>query len=335
MDGHSIATPRVVAELQLLGGMVGPVQFNLGDRVVSPLAVAPWGDDPEAASLPGILQRLRGEWPCVPFGIASDAAMPEGWRPTQAEEPDPNPHGYASNTPWRLEALTGNRAVLAIDYPSSHPIAGLRRTVTASSESARLEFELEITARRDCVLPIGIHPTFVLPGGAGSNRLILDDAAECWTPPAPAEPGISTFAVGASAAAPAAVPLRDGGTVDVTRQPLPYATEELLLVTRANGHVRLECPTAGYAVRLEWDPDMFVSCMLWMSNRGRTAYPWNGRFLALGIEPVTAAFDLGTAISANAGNPLAAAGVPTARRFAAGERVATRYAISAEPLNPR
>lgn len=331
----SITTPHVEAELQLLGGMVGPARFRLGERVVSPLAVAPWADDEEARTLPGILQRLRGEWPCVPFGIASDAALPEGWRPADGTEPDPNPHGYAANSLWRLESLTGNEAVMAIDYPADHPIAGLRRTVTASTETSTLEFELEIMVRADCNLPIGIHPTFALPGGAGDNRLVLDPGAQCWTPPAPAEPGISTFTIGAADAAPGAVPLQDGGTIDITRLPLPYATEELLLVTQANGRVHLECPSAGYAARLDWDAEVFASCMLWMSNRGRTAYPWNGRFVALGIEPVTAAFDLGTAISANPGNPLATAGVPTSRRFSAGERLVTRYDISVEPLNAR
>ena len=32
------------------------------------MQVAPWADEPDSAALPGILQRLRGEWPCVPFG---------------------------------------------------------------------------------------------------------------------------------------------------------------------------------------------------------------------------------------------------------------------------
>jgi hypothetical protein len=53
--------------------------------------------------------------------------------------------------------------------------------------------------------------------------------------------------------------------------------------------------------------------------------------MALGAEPVRAAFDLGVGISA-ASNPLNQQGVPTVWRFTAGESLTTRYAISASVL---
>ena len=311
--------------------MVGPARFRIAGREVSPLAVAPWSDEPAAASLPPILQRLRGEWPCVPFGIAGGRELPAEWCGT-GEEPDPLPHGHSSNAVWSLHEQRPDRVVLDLAYPDNHPIRSLRRTVTAAEDAARLDFTLEISARRAATLPIGIHPTSALPGAPGDNRLVLDAAARCWTPPAPAEPGISTMAIDARNVSAAAVPLAAGGTLDVTRLPLAHATEELLLVTRPGGRVRLECPTAGYAVTIVWDTAVFASCLLWISNRGRTAYPWSGRHLALGIEPVTAAFDLGTAVSANPGNPLARDGVPTAMHVAAGRTVTTRYAIVVEHL---
>jgi hypothetical protein len=311
--------------------MIGPAQFLLGERKISPLAVGPWAGEPDAEALPGILRRLRGEWPCVPFGIAGDAALPAQWRRT-GDEPDATPHGHGANAEWTVIEHESGRIVLALDYPDVHPISRLVRTIVAAPDAPRLEFTLEITARRECRLPIGIHPTLVLPGAAGSNRLMLDNDQYCWTPPASAEPGISTFALGASDVPLHAVPLAGGGSVDLTRLPLANAAEELLLTTRSNGKARLECLDAGYAATIAWDPQVFVSCMLWLSNGGRTAYPWSGRFLALGIEPVTAAFDLGTGISANPSNPLAAAGISTARHFSAGEVLTTHYAIGIESL---
>ena len=57
------------AELQTLGGMLAPVVFRAaGWPDFPPLQVAPWADEPGAAQWPGGLRRLRGEWPCVPFG---------------------------------------------------------------------------------------------------------------------------------------------------------------------------------------------------------------------------------------------------------------------------
>ncbi len=59
--------------------------------------------------------------------------------------------------------------------------------------------------------------------------------------------------------------------------------------------------------------------------------PWNGRHLALGMEPICSPFGLGPATAA-ADNPLARSGFATARDFAAGEVFATRYRIAAEAL---
>ena len=60
--------------------------------------------------------------------------------------------------------------------------------------------------------------------------------------------------------------------------------------------------------------------MLWISNKGRAAAPWNNRFSGLGVEPVNSYFD----IDDEAPDP-EACGV----RIEAGGRVATTYRIHA------
>lgn len=67
------------ATLQSLGGMLGPVRFYLEDgRSISPLHVAPW-DDEDMSDQPGVLRRLRGDWPCIPFGVAPHRQLPHPW----------------------------------------------------------------------------------------------------------------------------------------------------------------------------------------------------------------------------------------------------------------
>ena len=80
-----------------------------------------------------------------------------------------------------------------------------------------------------------------------------------------------------------------------------------------------------------WDPVAFPSCIVWISNAGRKSAPWNGRHLALGIEPVCSALGLGNKVS-QAENPLVQDGEPTAARFRAGEIWRTHYRLSLEPL---
>ena len=114
---------------------------------------------------------------------------------------------------------------------------------------------------------------------------------------------------------------------------MPFAddTEELLQLNGIDGAVALANEAEGYRVRLTWQKEHFPSLLLWISNRGRKAAPWNGRHLALGMEPICSPFGLGPAV-ARADNPMAKAGTPTARDFAAGEVFTTRYRIEAEPL---
>ena len=70
--------------VQRLGAMLAPVTFVLADgRQVSPFHIAPWADEPGSDALPGILRKLRGEWPCVPFGYSVPA---DGWEVAYVDE---------------------------------------------------------------------------------------------------------------------------------------------------------------------------------------------------------------------------------------------------------
>jgi hypothetical protein len=127
------------------------------------------------------------------------------------------------------------------------------------------------------------------------------------------------------------VPLKRGGTLDIRRIPFADNTEELVQVLDAAGGILLRNHQEGYAVRLSWNAGDFPSFLLWLSNRGRTFEPWRGRHLALGVEPVCSAFDLGTAIS-QAANPLNERGIATVHAFEAGKAWTTRYRFLAEAL---
>ncbi len=103
-ETYEIAWSHGRAQVQSLGAMVGPIDFDLGQgHVVRPMAVAPWGDDtgPDHDALPGILKRLRGEWPCVPFGAPSALPnLPPKWQGAPPNPVDPVFHGLPANQKW-------------------------------------------------------------------------------------------------------------------------------------------------------------------------------------------------------------------------------------------
>lgn len=271
----------VRGELWPLGGMLGPVWFTLPDgREVQPFAVAPWSDDPaeRLADQPPILHRLRGEFPCVPFGVPEPPRnLPGHW--TEGVDPDaapvdPNVHGYSSNHDWHLVEQDETGITIAIDYPADHPVRRLERRITLRTPGV-LGFDLVVEMRRDATLPMGLHPIFALPEQPGSARLSIPSLGKARTFPVAVEEN-SIFEPDQTLDSLTAIRLLDGTTMDMTALPLDAATEELVAVHPGDGAVELALPQAGYAVDLRWDITSFPQCLLWLSNRGRQAYPWSG-----------------------------------------------------------
>lgn len=335
MTVYSFTWDRGRAEVQALAAMLGPIEFDLGQgRSVQPMAVAPWADDtgPEFDALPGLMKKLRGEWPCVPFGapITPDG-LPSQWAGVSNPGTGDDFHGFGSHNVWnKTEDLPGG-IELGIDYPDDHAICGLTRRIQGVPGQTSVEITLTIKARSDISLPIALHPVFKLPSTHRAARLDVGPFEEARSFPIAVEPQGSCFEQNAVISDLSKV-RHAAGEVDVTRLPMDMDTEELIQVSGAKGEVSLENAPEGYRATLTYDADVFPSVLLWFSNRGRSAYPWNGRHVALGIEPVRGAFDLGPEVGANPNNPIAKSGFATSLSLTAGQVFSTTYAISVASL---
>jgi hypothetical protein len=319
--------------VQRLGAMLAPITFLFADgRQVSPMQVAPWAYEEGAQDLPGILRRLRGEWPCVPFGYSVPAdGFAKEWVPLMhPAAPDEEAHGHSSNNFWTWDDCSAASLALSLDYPATSPVQRVERTITPDPAQPAVDIEFRIYVRTACRLPIGLHPTFRLPqtvGTAAIERARFDHGR---TYPGNVDAS-SVFAIDRNFTSLEAVPARDETVIDASRLPFGFDTEDLLQLNGIDGEVALANYAEGYRVRLSWQKEHFPSLLLWISNRGRKMSPWNGRHLALGMEPICSPFGLGPATAAE-DNPIARSGTPTARDFAAGEVFATRYRIAAEAL---
>src|SRR3954470_22206814 len=76
------------------GGHLGPVRFRLGERWIEPFSVAPWHDEQIGPEHPPIMQVLRGDFFCLPFGGNSSSFQGEV-HPV---------HGETANALWQLSA---------------------------------------------------------------------------------------------------------------------------------------------------------------------------------------------------------------------------------------
>jgi hypothetical protein len=314
--------------VQRFGGMLGPLTFVLPDgRTASPLFISPWVAETPDSATPSVIAHLRGEWPCVPFGVRPD---PTGFAPAWAAalEPvvDQRPlHGYGSNVDWQFTQVSASMLELACIYPDDDDVHSLTRRIRPVPDAPAVELSLTVRARRTMRVPIGLHFTF----GCARSPIIVRPGkfAEGWTFPGPL--GASqAFAHDRRFDDLARVPGRVAGELDATRFPFDHPNEDVLQLTDVEGSCTLEYPAEAYRVTLAWNRTHFPSLLLWLSNRALKIPPWNGRTVALGVEPVCSAFGLGRGVSTHA-NPIAESGTNTAIEITAGQVFETTYRISA------
>jgi hypothetical protein len=311
------------ATAQSLGGMLAPVQFSLGEgRSVSPLQVAPWGDDPR---WPGLLRALRGEWPCLPFGmVQAPQGLPQGFDLQKAT--NDWDHGYGANHMWRFVDRAANRLRLRVDYPSESEIESLERTIEADPHAPALVVSLIVRARRDVVLPFALHPTFAIP--AEGIEVLACPYQTIHSYPVPPEPGVSRILPNRAFASLTEIPTA-AGPMDVTRLPLSERTEELLQISGCQPPFVLRYPAKQADVLLDWNSEDLPDALLWISNGGRTREPWSGQHFALGVEPAQSFFDLGRVVVPPAGHPLANR---SGLAFEAGKPRTISYRLSARSI---
>lgn len=289
------------AELRALGGLLGPVTFRLRDgRVLQPMYLAPWAEEPGTRDLPPLLRELRGELPCVPFGRTDFPGGMSGW--TRQDPGDDWEHGYSANQPWSLISSDAQHIRIGIDYPATSPIRRLERQISADPDGPALDISLTILARADAIVPVALHPTFRVPPEGITVKPGRFTQAVAY--PVPTEPGVSRLAPNGSSPDLAQMPATTG-TLDLTRLPLPLQTEELLQLQNCASPFSLYYGKEGVTVSLSWDETQLPDVMLWVSNAGRGEFPWNNRNYALGVEPVNGVFDLGRVATPPEGHPLA------------------------------
>jgi len=305
-----LRSSHVQAHLTRLGGHLGPVQFRLGRRTVAPLSVAPWAEETLPRGMPVLLQVLRGDFFCAPFGGNGTP-----WR----GERHP-PHGETANAVWRLEELGHGDAAVTLRARLDLKVRAGRvtKTIVLPKGSPVVAQSHEITGARG-PLSVGHHAMLRFPEETGSGLIGTSPFVRGQVLPTPfedpAQRGYSSLRAGAEFASLAEVPLATGGTTNLSEYPARRGFDDLVMITAAP-----DLPFAWNAVtfpaqRYVWfalrDPRVLRHTIFWISNGGRHYAPWNGRHTGvLGLEDTTSYFHYGQAESAGT-NPLRRLGLPT------------------------
>ena len=304
------ASDKVDAAITRLGGQLAPVRFRLGRKVVEPFSVAPWAEEKLEPGTQRVLQALRGDFFCAPFG---------GNARTFRGEKHP-PHGEAASEPWRFESLVKNKATTE-----------LRLSLVTKVRRGRIDKLIQLRKGEPVLycrhvlsgmkgaMSIGQHAMLKFPTAKGSGFISTSPIKFGQVVPAdfedPAKGGYTSLKPEAVFSRLDRVPKKDGGFTDLTRYPARLGFEDLVMVFHEArpdfAWTAVTFPEQGYVWFSLKDPRVLRSSVIWISNRGRHYPPWSGRHIGvMGLEDVTAYFHYGLAESAQA-NPVNRRGFPT------------------------
>ena len=330
---HKIIWKGGEIESDSLGCKLLPT-FNFNGQQIKPLHTPDWLKDTsnDFNSLPGILQNLKGEFPCVPFGINSPIEeLTDEWKSSYSEDPYVvnEPHGYSSNKNWELVNLQSHEAEFKIVYPDKDVVNFLKRTIRVSEDEPNKIFcSLQINVKENCELPIGLHPMIRIPKSMDKIKIIPGKFQFGLNYPGIVLRDKTLGAIGKNFSSLDKVEGFNGEIIDLSKPPFEGNFEDLFQLCGIDGNLSVENYEENYKFNYNWNPSHFSSVLMWVSNRGRTEYPWNSNHVTVGLEPISSAFGLSTHISTNSNNPIAKRNVSTKVHLYKDKPFETNYSFS-------
>ena len=290
-----VSTPQVELAVTELGGHMAPVTFfRSSAKPVRPYHVSPWQDEKPSAMPAPVLNALRGDFFCMPFGGNSDLL---------AGEKHP-PHGEIVGEKWKYVGTT-----------KSADVTTLTMSIETRVRRGEVTKELSLVADQNVVyskhiingftgnVPLGHHATLAMPDKEGSVRLASSAFRLGMTYPGifsdPKQREYQSLLPGARWTTLAKVPVAWKGDpdADLTRLPARQGHADLVQVVnepweKTNGPAWMTATftDAGYLWFSLKNADVLNSTVFWIENRGRHGHPWNGRNNCLGLEDVTSFF---------------------------------------------
>ncbi len=257
------------------GGHMAPVSFRLGERWVQPYSLPPWkADDAGVQQHNRSSQVLRGDFFCLPFG---------------SHPCTPHSHGDSANADWTLQWL--DETQLRMSLESCFPKASLTKKIHLNPGQTALYIEHEIRGL-DGRFSYGHHPILHFPENAPPAELsmspwIIGEVVPCDLN----DPSIgqrSVLVPGGRVEGLDQLPRRDGGSASLASYPALEGCEEAVMFGHASGDLAWRAVVMDdyvwFSIRRVED---FPCSLLWVSNGGRDASPWNGiHTRRLGVEDI-------------------------------------------------
>lgn len=324
-----VATKEVEIAVTKSGGHMSPVTFFRDSaKPTQPYYVSPWQDEKPVQMPAPVLNTLRGDFFCLPFGGNTDEV---------AGEKHP-PHGEIVGDTWT-----------DVGTKKTGDVTTLTLGIETKVRKGRVTKELSLVDGQNAVYsrnviegfagraPLGHHATLAMPEKEGAVRIASSAFRFGMTCPSlfsdPKQREYQALRPGAKWTDLTKVPVAWKGApdADLTRLPGRYGYADLIQIAnepweKTNGPAWTTATFAdeGYVWFSLKDPAVLNSTVFWMEYHGRHGHPWNGRNNCLGLEDVTAFFADGLGGSTKE-NVLTKEGVETSVALSADKPTAVNY----------
>ena len=298
-----------------IGGHMAPVQFYADSDhpgPIEPYYISPWQDEPQTEMPAPVLNSLRGDFFCLPFGGNAEAVNGEIHPP----------HGEIAGAKWTALSVEelGDITTLTMEFETRVRPGKVTKQLSLHQghNVVYSKHTIEGFAGR---VPLGHHATLAMPEKDGAVHLASSKIRFGMTCPGvfsdPQKREYQALLPGVQWTDLTKVPVqaKDASDADLSRLPGRYGFADLVqLVNDPAGDepawMTATYPDAGYVWFSLKDAQVLASTVFWMEYHGRHGHPWNGRNNCLGLEDVTSHFADGLAPSI-AENVLSKQGVPT------------------------
>jgi hypothetical protein len=319
-----LASDEVEAFVTEKGGHLGPVTFERSGRKIRPYSMAPWTEEQFDPPLPAILQVLRGDFFCLPFGGNA--------KPFRGEVHPA--HGETANARWHFESLEkrGDRTCLRLSLAAKVRPGRVDKTISLIDGQTNLYCRHLVSGMRG-PMNLGHHAMLKFPDEPGSGLISTSRFVYGQVFPQPFESaeqgGYNSLKQGAEFDSLESVPMSNGEKADLSRYPARRGFEDLVMLVSDDQAPFAWTAAAFPKQRFVWfalkDPRVLRETIFWISNAGRHYPPWNSRHAGvLGLEEVTSFFHLGLAESAGK-NAISDRGIPTCLRLDPRKPLAVNY----------
>lgn len=305
-----LASDSVELFITETGGHMAPVTFKSGSHVFQPFSIAPWCNEKLDPSTLPLIQVLRGDFFCLPFG--GNATPWNG-------EKHPV-HGQTANDKWTFVSSEqfDDASIIHLQMKTTvRPGVVDKRIALCAGQS--VVYSMHAISGMSGPMSVGHHAMLKFNDSAGSGKISSSEFVHGQVLPIPFENpengGYSTLKPGAVFDSLDKVEKIDGTFTDLSVYPARRGFDDLVaIVNKQNSSFAWTAVTFN---KDKWvwlslkNPAILPQTVFWFSNGGRHYPPWNGRHInVLGVEETASYFHFGLAESVR-NNPFAKQGFVT------------------------